>query len=124
MPDKIVPVIIDTRLLRPLPKALFKSACSNCDKLQAMWEMGPPDAEAEDRAIVCGLCFLYETEWGKKRNDEIVALAEAVGKEVKGDGFLVDIRGHLLGCADADRLVASIALTSRMFQMQDKAGVK
>jgi hypothetical protein len=110
------PLIIDARFLRPLPKALFRSACSECDRRQAMWEMGPAD---QDHEIVCSVCFLYESKWGEDRVAEILDLTNEMEREV-GEKWLRDERGKLLSVKDCDRVLGAIALTSRMFAVRDQ----
>jgi hypothetical protein len=114
---KMVPLVIDTRMLRPLPQSLYDSACSNCDKRQSRWEMGP--ANSPNVAFVCSICFLYESKWGEARRDQIDVLIDEVEKE-RGQKFLRGVDGtELINCKDADSIVASVALTSRMFQVHD-----
>jgi hypothetical protein len=84
-----------------------------------MWEMGPPSGD--EQHVVCSLCFLYESNWGKKRLDDIHELVRAVETET-GESFLRTADGQTLAsCSDADRILGSIALTSRAFQMHDEA---
>lgn len=117
-PRHMVPLVIDTRFLRPLPKSLWDSACHHCDKRQSRWEMGPP--YGGETYTVCSLCFLYESKWGEKRLDQISVLVQEVEAET-GEKMLKAADGQsLLSCGDADRILSSIALTSRMFQMQDQ----
>lgn len=114
---KLVPLVIDTRMLRPLPQSLYDSTCSNCDKRQSRWEMGPQGSD--NVAFVCSLCFLYESKWGEARRDQIDILVDEVEAEA-GEKYLRGADGtQLMSCKDADRMVASIALTSRMFQVHD-----
>jgi len=114
---RMVPLVLDTRMLRPLPQSLYDAACSNCDKRQSRWEMGPANT---DRCVfVCSLCFLYESKWGEARRDQIDILVDEVEKE-RGQKFLRSVDGtSLLRCQDADQILASVALTSRMFQVHD-----
>jgi len=110
------PLIIDTRFLRPLPKPMWQATCVNCDKRQSMWEMGPPS----EPNPVCSLCFLYESQWAEKRKDEVHAMVRDV-EAYSGDKFLRDRDNvTLLSPKDGDRILGALALTSRMFQLQDK----
>ena len=114
----VIPLVIDTRFLRPLPKSLWDSNCHNCDKRQSRWEMGPP--YGGETYTVCSICFLYDSKWGEKREDQIHVLVEECEAE-SGEKMLRDSDGKtLLSCKDADAILSSIALTSRMFQMQDQ----
>jgi hypothetical protein len=79
--------------------------------------MGP--AHSENCVFVCSLCFLYDSKWGEARKDQIDVLVDEVEKE-RGQKFLRAADGtSLLQCKDADQILASIALTSRMFQVHD-----
>ena len=101
------PLIIDPKYLRALPKSLFRSACAKCDRLQAMWEMGPADGEC---VFLCSLCFLYESNWGKARLDQIYDMTDAVEKEAEVQ-FLRDVGGRrLLSSKDGDRLLGALAI--------------
>lgn len=116
-PRYVVPLIVDTRFLRPLSKAMYDSPCHRCDRRQSRWEMGPPFGG--EVYTVCSLCFLYESKWGEKRVDQIHVLVDEIEREV-GEKFLRGADGRtLLSCKDADRVLAAIAMTSRMFQLQD-----
>ena len=112
------PLVIDTRLFRPLPQALFRSICSNCDRAQAMWEMGP--GGSSECVFVCSLCFLYESQWGQRRADQIPVLIADIEAE-KGEGFLRAPDGRLLFCKDADGVVGAIALASSVCNVVDMA---
>jgi hypothetical protein len=113
----MVPLVLDTRMLRPLPQPMYDAPCSNCDKRQSRWEMGL--AGSSNLSFVCSLCFLYESKWGEARRDQIDILVREVEIE-RGEKFLRGADGtQLLSCPDADRILASIALTSRMFQVHD-----
>jgi hypothetical protein len=110
------PLIIDTRYLRPLPKAMWGAVCVNCDKAQSMWEMGPP----EEPNAVCSLCFLYQSQWGEKRVDDIHAMVRDVETHCK-ETFLRDQDGHtLISAKDGNKILGALAMTSRMFALQDK----
>jgi len=112
------PILIDPRFLRPLPKPMLNTACAKCDKRQAVWELG---GLHEDRHAICSLCFMYESNWGRNRTAQLLELVTAVEAEA-GEEFSKDDEGRLTNPQDANRIMASIALTSRMFKMQEKVG--
>jgi len=107
------PLILDPRVLRPLPQALWGHACSKCDKTQAVWELfadGPTRRKGEP---ICSLCWLYESEWGKERRDDVDKMIRAV--EVQAEEiFRKELDGRLWSCADADRIMGAISVTSRI----------
>lgn len=102
-------VFLDPELLRPLPPSLWGHACSECDKRQSVWEL---PSEARKGAPVCSLCWLYETEWGKERREDIDGMIRAV--EARTEAFRKTDDGRLWSCRDADRILGAIAVTSRI----------
>jgi hypothetical protein len=111
---------INSRMLRPLPEDLQNSACSVCNKRQARWHRGSPQRDLSGDEIVCGLCYLYETEWGEAHAGSVAEFVQAVSSVALDGPLALDASGKLIHCSDADRVLGSIALTSRMFRMQDK----
>lgn len=122
------PILIDPRLLMPLPKALWGTACDNCNRPQSKWRVfSPMKRPASGQAIplsdadfapTCSVCFLYESPWGKQRREDIQRFIADLEREM-GEKFLVDTEGRLTPNA-ADRALGAIALTSRMFEMHDQ----
>jgi len=107
------PVYLDPLLLRPLAPALWGISCSMCDKRQSVWEL-PSVKRGEP---VCSLCWLYESEWGKGVREDIDALVRAVEVH-KGEIFRKTDDGRLWSCRDADRILGSIAVTSRIVRQR------
>lgn len=105
----IRPVYLDPLSLRPLAQALCGISCSMCDKRQSVWEL--PSARRGEP--VCSLCWLYESEWGKEHREDIETLVRAV-EVYKGEMFKKTDDGRLLDCRDADHVLGSIAVTSRI----------
>jgi hypothetical protein len=122
------PLIIDPRLLMPLPKALWGTACDNCNRAQAKWRVfSPMQRPADGNAIpitdadfspTCSVCFLYESPWGKQRREDIQRFIADLEQEMH-QKFLLDPSGRLTPNA-ADQALGAIALTSKMFEMQDR----
>jgi hypothetical protein len=123
------PLLIDPRMLMPLPKALWGTACDNCNRPQSKWRIfSPMKRPAEPGAAIpitdadfgptCSVCFLYESPWSKQRREDIQRFITDLEHEI-GEKFLVDPDGRLTPNA-ADRALGAIALTSRMFEMQDQ----
>lgn len=104
-------IFLSPALLRPLVPSMRGVSCGTCSRTRAMWETG-------EREFVCSLCWMYRSTWG-------LANAEELGRFT---GFVEDRMGvvfekkadQLTDCADADRIISAIALTSRMFAAQDK----
>jgi hypothetical protein len=113
MPHK--PLILNPNNLRPLPEAMWDVSCDKCDRRQARWEFFPSDSpDARKGFMICSLCWLYESEWGKKRREDIDQMIRDV--ELSTEQIFQRAKGGLLwSCKDADRILGSIALTSRMF---------
>jgi hypothetical protein len=126
--SKRKPLRIDARMLKPLPQALWGTACDNCNRPQSKWRIfapmkRPPDGEAipiteADFGPTCSVCFLYESLWGKRQQEEIQRFIREV-EVASGEKFLVDPTGRLVPSA-ADRILVTIAMTSEMFDMQDQ----
>lgn len=105
-------LIINTRHFKPLMPDDWGGPCASCEKPQARWTFIP---EGETGGVsVCGLCWMYESEWGKNRQTELKAFKRSVEREI-GKAFLSD-KGKLVRYQDADRLLGAIALSSQMFE--------
>lgn len=114
-------LILNTNHFRPLLKEEWDGPCASCGKHQARWAFIPADRE-RGAVSVCGLCWMYKSEWGKNRAEQLRNFQHAVEREV-GTTFLVD-KGKLVRFQDADRLLGALALTSRVFQLQDASGAR
>lgn len=151
-PDS-VPLLLDPDRLKPLPKDLWDVGCAHCAKPQAKWAFKPsaPEPEPnehgeitgpakihreEDPYTLCSLCFLYESEWGKRRRDQIdikaaeieVEMTNRVLEDAARTGsmspeqfqsfkvtFARDEQGRLSDPKDANRILGAIAIASRIF---------
>jgi hypothetical protein len=97
----------------------------SCDKVQARWALRdavPEEGEDEIYAL-CSLCFLYESNWGLNRQEEIEVLIKDVENR-QDRAFIRTKNGRLLAPKDADQVLGSIALVSRIFEMRRKEGLK
>ncbi len=137
-------LLLDPDRLKPLPKDLWDMPCSSCQRVEAKWAFMPsvPPPGAENAATepepytLCSLCFLYLSEWGKRRRGEIDKMVAAVEKELtdreldeaarKGTlppekfaeikvEFPKDEDGKMMSNRDANRILGAIAVSSRMF---------
>lgn len=109
------PIFLDPKVLRPLPKALWGHACSCCDKMQSVWELFETESEYVRRKgkPYCSLCWLYESDWGKERREDIDAMVRRA--EITEDRiFRKANEGRLWSCKDADSILGFIAFTSRV----------
>ena len=70
--------------------------------------------------MICALCWLYESVWGKKRREDLDEMIKDVEVAID-ENFQRGDDDRLWACKDADRILGSIALTSRMFIMRGKA---
>jgi hypothetical protein len=112
------PLYVDSRFLRPLPQAMWDTACSKCDKRQSRWDFVPTDNPPPSGGFpLCTLCWLYESEWGKERREQIDAMIRDVEK-TSGKIFQRAKGNRLWACKDADPILGSIVMTSRMFELQ------
>lgn len=124
--ELIKPILVDSRFLRPLPKSMWDISCMACDKIQARWSLHEPtdtaagetEASEDEVYVVCSLCFLYESGWGKARQDEIAALIRDAEKQ-REQGFMRKADNvRLMFPKDADSILSSIALVSRVFEIK------
>jgi hypothetical protein len=113
-------VTINPKHILPLPQELWESNCAKCDKPQSRWEFKAADVPVSQAGnMMCSLCWLYESQWGKSRSDDIDQLINDVETE-KGNLFARDARKRLLRATDGDSILSAVALTSRMLYMQQK----
>lgn len=116
------PLIIHPKFIRPLPQSMWDVNCAKCDKRQSRWQFFPSDAPegVKGGVLVCSLCWLYESDWGKNRRedlDQMIRDVETTAEEI----FHKTKDGRLWSVRDADRILGAIALTSRMFIMRGRA---
>jgi hypothetical protein len=109
-------VIINANEISPLPRQKWDSLCNLCHLPQARWEW-------KDQGATCALCYLYETDWGKKRLEDLSVLlteiekAENLQRPRTADGKLLTIQ-------DANVFLGRLAITSRMVGMVEKMRTK
>ncbi len=63
-------LFIDPDRLRILPKDMWDTGCTNCNKAQSKWAMVTVE-EPDKPFIICSMCFLYDSGWGEKRRAEL-----------------------------------------------------
>jgi hypothetical protein len=110
---------VNTQRFKPLLPDDWGGPCSSCGKPQARWSFFPEDGPG-GAVSVCGLCWLYESEWGKNRKEDLLKFKREVEGEL-GVRFMMS-KGRLVRYQDADRLLGAIALTSQMFEMKGAGG--
>ena len=112
------PLLLDSKTLRPLPGALWDISCERCDKRQARWELfGPAVGSVRKGEPICSMCWLYESDWGKPRREDIDAFIADVEDETKRPFKRLE-DGRLWSCSDANRILSAIAVTSRLFAVR------
>lgn len=67
----------------------------------------------ESESVLCSLCFLYDSGWGARYAPEIEALITEAENH-KDKPFFRAKNDHLMLPEDADSIVASIALVSKV----------
>lgn len=105
-------------MLRPLPKAMQGVACEACDKRQAVWEHTKTIRDRKGECV-CSLCWLYSSGWTEGTADELDVLIQRVEDKMSVQ-FRRDEDGHLAVCADADRILGAIVMSSRLFLLRGK----
>lgn len=105
-------IYIDPRLLSPAPKHVQGVACVACDRIGkagAKWAFYPGGNQAIP-VLLCSPCFIEG--WAPKQGPEF---KEYLGKvEEKMGRSLVWETETRLSSEDADRILAAIAVTSRI----------
>jgi hypothetical protein len=101
-------------LLSPLPKRVMGSNCVECDRQKANWHL----QAVHGLAPVCSLCVIYKVPWLNKSEEDIAHLVELV--EASVGQFEKDSLGRLLSCEDADRIVSSLVLTSKVTELTSR----
>ena len=126
-----IDLTIDTTKLLLMPKELWGTQCSVCDKPQSRWGLVVPlvgtpevatnvDASAADAmanmdmAPICSMCFLYESRWAQRRAE---ALHKYFNEDIQGlksvRAVILDPKGRLTNIADADFFLGIIAFASK-----------
>lgn len=154
------PLLIDTNLLLPyVDKSLHNTFCSSCDKPQAKWDMIDPnlvDKQGNMRPTafpVCSICFLYESNWGVDRKDQVREVVDEFERIRRADqdkkykeelearkksgsvivlpepaafSYSRDMAGRLSDIRDADNILLYIAWVSRqeLLKHQKREAVK
>ena len=95
-------------LLSPLPKGVKGVNCIECDRSRAVWDL----QAIPGLAPVCSLCVLYKVPWENKSEEDITWLIGLV--EASAGVFDKDELGRLIRCEDADRIVSSLVMTSKV----------
>jgi hypothetical protein len=119
------PLYVNPLFLRPLPETMRDMACSKCDKRQSQWEFVPSDAPAKSRGgfPICSLCWLYESDWGVAREEDIAAMIRSV--EQSTNKVLQRAKGgRLWSCKDADAILSSVVVTSRIWAARELAAAR
>ena len=112
------PLLIDTERLKPLPSDMYNIACARCDQPRSKWAFLPVEAGPDgDPLAMCSACFLYHSNWGINRKEDIAEFTKMVEEEM-GVTFARAEDGTLVETRDCDRLLGTIALTSRAFLMR------
>lgn len=96
------------RFLNPLPRKLWGSACSLCDKPQSRWGIiaGTPAP-----IFICGLCVLHKSEWGRSNSPAVASTIERI--VATSDRKFEMVNDMLQKCSDADDVLGVIILVER-----------
>jgi len=116
----VKPLIVDPKELRPLTPAMWGMSCFMCDRRQSRWEYVSPEQPARSKhgEPVCSLCWIYDSEWALTRSVDIESMICAVEIEA-GEVFKRAEERRLWSCTDADRILMSIVVTSRIWTFQN-----
>lgn len=107
------PLLVDTSKLHPLTHEMWDSNCYHCDKRQAKWSLQLED----DPVFICSLCMLYESDWGLAHSADVGQLVKEADAK-RNEATATDTKGRILFPKDADRILGTIALISRMYEQR------
>jgi hypothetical protein len=111
-------LVINPKSLSPADK---ETPCEYCTHRMGMLLFNSYDRDGANLLsshYVCSLCFMYESPWGKLRASELNALISEI-EEDSGAKMVRANDGKLLLPADADMVMAGIAITSEfLFAVQ------
>lgn len=107
-------VLTHGKSLRPLPKVMWGTACTYCEKRQSRWTVVDEQAHT-----VCSICYLYQSPWAVDKRKEIDVFIAEVEASL-GSPFARNSEGNLSMFEDADRILGAVVMTSRLFEVQDK----
>ena len=111
------PVLVPPSGIRPLPLDVRGVACTRCERPQSLWELTPGgESNAE---FICSACWLRERCQDPSEREHVFAIISAVEKKLEAE-MPRDTDGIPLNIEDADRLVASFVLTSRVFNLRSR----
>lgn len=112
------PIYIPAHEVRPLASALRGIACCDCGKRQSVWEK--TSTVGEDKGVpICSLCFLYRSPWAHNKQSMLEEFIIAV-EDAAGTFFSKTEDNKLEDCKDADRIMSSLVLTTRLFHTRSK----
>lgn len=132
-------LFIDSNFVRPLPKDLFDSECTNCAQKQSKWAIQFVDLP--DPMIMCSKCFLYLSAWATPRQKELteivaeieaMVVADTLQKRLQSGTTMTaeqiealqaarwerDADGHLVDCRRCDDVMGKIYLLSRIHTLE------
>ena len=113
----IGPLVVDTSRVSPITeRKLLDSDCSHCGKARARWFFQPDEVE-EGALFICSICWLFESNWGRNRKDEVEALIKET-EDYMRCVFVRDDEGRLTERDSADRIMGAICYMSRMLEMR------
>lgn len=118
METALKPLYIPAHEVRPLASAMRGMACCDCGKRQSVWEKTSTVGQ-EKGLPICSLCFLYNSPWAKKKQSDL-ALFIVVVEQTANVFFEKTDDNKLANCKDADRIMSSIVLTTRLFHTRSK----
>lgn len=118
MEPALKPLYIPAHEVRPLTAAMRGVACCDCGKRQSVWEKTSTVGD-EKGVPICSLCFLHKSPWANGKQSDLEAFVAAV-EESANTFFAKTPDNRLEDCVDADRIMSSIVLTTRLFHTRSK----
>jgi hypothetical protein len=87
-----------------------------CERSQACWQTEWDTAD-DDKAYLCSLCIMYETDWGRnlRAGIEAVVIQFQTNRTDRGIApFETDASNRLVVCKNADDVLGTIVLSGRV----------
>lgn len=95
---------LDLSLYHPLPPYLWGGPCNCCQRLGARWYETSAAQDDTYPLVICSLCILYATPWGKEHRkilDSVLGSYVLTAKKM----LATSTDGELIRMEDGDRIL-------------------
>jgi hypothetical protein len=113
------PIRVDTTRIQMLDESMFNVACGVCEKLQSKWSILLKTDSKDEPMPVCSLCFLYESEWGRSRAEDLKGYLLEVTNNNPTRKMLLSADNKIASIKDADFILGILVWTSRQWDLSE-----